>query len=262
VTFSTDKPTGVRPDSEGAGEGGGSGDSGGSGTAADSHPGRPRAWWRRPWLGLLTVIVLFYLAVFVLPPYLTLDPAQARIDLNEGLSWHYPVLVVHVATGSIAMLAGLLQIWPRLRRTRPRLHRVSGRVYVAVVLAGAPALAVLIVLRAQNMGDAHTSIVIGFSILTILWVWTTAGALRAARQGRYADHRRLMIYSFALTLSIMWSRFWFVAAMMIPGFEVEWVADNTGWLPWVLNLLIAQWWLNRTARRPLDLPASVSRSSR
>lgn len=34
------------------------------------------------------------------------------------------------------------------------------------------------------------------------------------------------------------------------GFQIQWMIDNVGWVPWVLNLLIAQWWLTRTARAP------------
>ncbi|GIF16475.1 DUF2306 domain-containing protein [Actinoplanes teichomyceticus] len=208
-------------------------------------------------LGMLTFVVLAWLAVFVAPVYFSLDPSTARIPLRPGLSLHYPLLVVHVWSGTVAMLTGLMQMWPWLRRAHPRVHRVAGRVYVVAVVAGAPALAALIAIRSQTLGDVSTAVVVGFGVQTVLWVWVTATGYRRARQRRWADHRRLMIYSFALTLSIIWSRIAFVVAMMIPGADMRWVSENTGWFPWVLDLLIAHWWISRTQRRPLQLSAAT-----
>lgn len=228
-------------------------------TRPKDPPGkRPRRAW---WLGVLTVVVAFYLGVMVLPVYLTLNPALARIDLNANSLLHYPLLVVHVATGTIAMIAGLLQVWPKLRRKRPRAHRISGRIYVAAVVLGAPALAMLIVFRTQSDGETPTTLVVGFSMLSILWVVTTVAGFQHARQRRFADHRRLMIYSFAMTLSIMWSRFAFMVAMGIPGFDMRWIEENTGWFPWVVNLIFAQWWLNRTARRRTPARTTAARAT-
>lgn len=218
---------------------------------------RRRAWW----LGLLTFVVLSWLAMFVLPTYLALDPAKSVVKLTEGVSLHYPLVLVHVGTGTIAMLTGLLQVWPRLRRQRPAVHRVTGRIYVLAVLVGAPALVTLIVLRARDLGDTSSSVVVGFSMLTILWVWATTTAFIRARQRRWADHRRLMIYSFAMTLSIMWSRFAYLVTMLTPWEDTRWVAENIGWFPWVVNLGFAHWWLNRTRRRPLVLPPAAARSA-
>lgn len=227
---------------------------GGQAEPAGRAPARRR---RRPWYGLLAFVVLVYLALFVAPAYLTLDPALAQVPISQSVDVHYPLVIAHVLSGTVAMLTGLVQVAPRLRRRYPRLHRVSGRIYVAAVLLGVPAIGGLVVIRTQELDGATTSNVVGFGLLAILWFLTTVGAFQAARQGRFADHRRLMIYSFALTVSIIWSRVAFGIGMAIPGFDLRWVQDNTGWLPWVINLLVVQWWLNRTAKRPLDLPATA-----
>ncbi|AGL18611.1 DUF2306 domain-containing protein [Actinoplanes sp. N902-109] len=228
-----------------------------NGVAAE--PGKPskNRQPRSPALGLLTFVVLAWLAVFVVPVYFSLDPSTARIQLRPGLSLHYPLLLVHVWCGTVAMVTGLLQMWPWLRRIHPRVHRVAGRVYVVAVVAGAPALAALIVIRSLTLGDVSPAVVVGFGVHTVLWVGVTVTGHRCARQRRWADHRRLMIYSFALTLAIIWSRIAFVGAVLIPGADMSWVSDNTGWFPWVLNVLIAHWWISRPQRRPLRLPAAT-----
>lgn len=43
---------------------------------------------------------------------------------------HYLLLVAHILFGSVALVAACLQIWPWLRRTRPAVHRWSGRAYL------------------------------------------------------------------------------------------------------------------------------------
>ena len=72
---------------------------------------------QRPWvvpLALLTVIFIAY----AVPPYLTLDPAHARIQPMPPHASYYPLLVSHIFLGSVALLAACLQVWPWLRQSR------------------------------------------------------------------------------------------------------------------------------------------------
>ncbi|HWO64879.1 MAG TPA: DUF2306 domain-containing protein, partial [Umezawaea sp.] len=86
--------------------------------------------------------------------------------------------------------------------------------------------------------------------------------LRTARQRRFQEHRRWMIRSFALGMSIVVNRLWgalmvVVVIPLITTTQAE--ADalmmpaltSTVWLSWVVNLLIAEWWIERTSRRPV-----------
>ena len=75
-----------------------------------------------------------------------------------------------------------------------------------------------------------------------------------------------MIRSFALTTSIILNRVVAVAVYLIllprlqtafAGNEtwfVQATAGITGWLSWTLALLAAEWWLERSARRPAMTP--------
>jgi hypothetical protein len=55
---------------------------------------------------LLAVIFIAY----ALPPYLTLDPAHARIQPMPLHASYYPLLVSHIFLGSVALLAACLQV--------------------------------------------------------------------------------------------------------------------------------------------------------
>lgn len=211
-------------------------------------PGRARL--AGPWLIMLAILVVAFLGLLVIPTYATLDPARARIVLSEHTVLHYLALLVHIVTGTAAMLTGLIQLSPRTRQRHPAVHRLSGRIYLTAVLVGSLAITALIAFRSQTPGEASrtgSTIVIGFSFLTVLWVGTTVAGFRHARQRRYQQHRRMMTYSFALTLSIIWSRVAHVVALAVPGLGTTWIGENTGWLWWVSSLLIAHWWLHRTA---------------
>lgn len=217
----------------------------------------------RPWLVVLTAVVILWLGIFVLPIYITLDPSRSPIGLLEGSQLHYPIVIVHVAGGLLAMLGGCFQVWPWLRQTHPRVHRMVGRIYIGSVFAAAPAALALVVLGALRDGPLFDTYFkafsVGSTVWAILWLFTAARGLYLIRRRRIAEHRRMMVYSFALTLAILHSRIVVIMASTeaIPGVNFFAFYEVMGWLPWIAHLLVAHWWLNRTAHRPLALPPSV-----
>jgi uncharacterized membrane protein len=197
-------------------------------------------------------MVLFI--TFSIPPYLTGDPASSRVPRAPGFPAHYPLLVAHVMFASIAMLTCFLQVWPWLRRRHPRVHRYTGRVYVfaGVLPAG---LAGLIIGSHSPFGPI---LAVSDVMLALLWLTFTATGYRMARQRRYAEHRRWMLRSFALTFSIITNRFWAVILTLTlsPSLDTTFQSNETmlawtisalsGWLGWTVTLLLVEWWLERT----------------
>ena len=227
----------------------------GDAPAVVTRPSSPR-WWQRPWILPLAAVVVLFVA-FSLPPYLSLDPARSRVPTPAGFPAHYPLLVAHVIFGSVALLTAVLQVWPWLRQRHPAAHRRIGRVYVfgGVLPAGLLGLPVGAfgpfgpVARASNV------------LLAVVWLTATVTGYRMARRRRYADHRRWMIRSFALTASIITNRIWGVAAYLLlapqlattfHGDEVlfSWtIAGLSTWLGWVGTLLVAECWLEARGAR-------------
>jgi uncharacterized membrane protein len=210
-------------------------------------------WLRKPWVGPLAFVVVAFVA-FSLPPYLTGDRLQARAQSDWGP--HYPFLVVHVVCASVAILTCVVQIWPWFRSRFPAWHRRIGRVYVlaGVLPAG---LSGLVIGWMTPFGPvAQVSNV----LLALLWLSFTWLAWRAARRRRFRDHRKWMIRSFVLTVSIITNRVWGVIAFLlladrVP--EAELPATISGiatWTGWTIPLLISQWWLER---RPSQRRAAV-----
>ncbi|MEH1102313.1 DUF2306 domain-containing protein [Micromonospora sp. CPCC 205561] len=182
-----------------------------------------------------------------MPSYLSLDPSQSRSGLDPSVSAHFGILVAHVVFGNVAMVTVLLQLWPWLRRNHPKVHRISGRVYIlaGVLPATGLALFALIPLRPTQAGS------IGLATMGVLWVATTAVGWRRARQHRYAEHRRWMIYSFALALGTTWGRVISVVLTTFPSLtvSVDVLVEVANWFGWTVNLLIAHWWIESRAKR-------------
>ncbi len=221
----------------------------------------PRPWSVAPLLVLVTAFV-----AFSIPPYLTLDPAQSRVPIAGTGAGYFPMLVAHVVFGSVAILTCALQVWPWLRARYPDVHRRIGVAYVFGGVLPAGVLGLILgaqtpfgpVLRASNV------------LLAIVWLTVTVAGYRAGRQYRTAEHRRWMTRSVVLTLSIITNRVWAVVwvltlspqlATTFGGNEasmIQAIAGLSGWLGWVLPLVVAEWWLDAgRGARPSDAEAGA-----
>ena len=224
----------------------------------------------RPWsVAPLLVLVTAFVA-FSLPPYLTLDPAQSRIPIAGTPSGYYPMLVAHVIFGSVAILTCCLQVWPWLRARYPDVHRRIGFAYVFAGVLPAGVLGLILgaqtafgpVLRASNV------------LLALVWLFVTLAGYRAGRQYRTMEHRRWMTRSAVLTVSIMSNRVWAVVwvitlspqlATTFGGNEalmIQAIAGLSGWLGWVLPLLVTEWWLDTRPAPESPGASPVSAGSR
>jgi hypothetical protein len=213
---------------------------------------RPRPWSAAP----LLVLVIAFLA-FSLPPYLTGDPSQSRIPVTPaGGPGYYPMLVAHVVFGSVAILAACFQVWPWFRERLPDVHRRIGYAYVFAGVLPAGLLGLLIGARSPFGPTLRASNV----VLAIVWLLVTVIGFRAARAYDLDAHRRWMTRSLVLTLSVITNRVWAVVWVIAlsPQLEttfggnqalmVQAIAGLSGWLGWVVPLVLTEWWLD--ARHP------------
>ncbi|MDB5417361.1 MAG: hypothetical protein JWP50_780 [Phenylobacterium sp.] len=193
-----------------------------------------RIWWG---LGaLLSLGIAGYAWHYLLPG------AFAPPGIKEN-PMAYPWLFVHAGLAGVAMALGPFQFLPRLRLTRPRLHRWIGRTYVFACLTGGSAgLALALGSTAGPIARA------GFAALAVTWLITTAMAWRMALHRRFDDHRRWMIRSFALTFAAVTLRL-YVPAAQILGLDPLGSYRAIAWLCWVPNLIAAELYLARGRAR-------------
>jgi uncharacterized membrane protein len=150
-----------------------------------------------------------------------------------------PWLALHAWFGAVALLIGPVQFLPGFRRRFTPVHRAMGVAYAAsVAVAGAAGIALALGITSGPVAG------LGFGLLGVVWLGATAMAVRAVIAGRFAEHRRWMVRSFALTLSAVALRIQlFMAGMTGLSFEASYpVIAFACWIP---NLIVAEIWLRR-----------------
>lgn len=198
----------------------------------------------------LVLLIAAFLA-FSVPLYLT---GGTRVPAT--FAGHYALLVGHVMLGSVAMIAGVVQLLG-LRGLRPALHRRVGRCYVAATL---PAGIVAVVIGAAT--PFGPLLAASNMLLASLWLWFTVDGVRAARRGRFTRHRRQMLRSVVLALSVITNRLW-TPVLYIALYPLQdsvfggneqhftwFVAGLGGWLGWALPLVLLERWLRRRGQVP------------
>lgn len=183
-------------------------------------------------VGLLSLAVAVFSARYLLHPPQT--PAEA-LGNPVGVPW----LVVHVAGSVTALMLGSLQFLPPLRRGARRPHAWIGRVYVLGCLVGG--VSGLILAFGSSAGPIATA---GFGGLALAWLAVTLLGWRAAVQGRFAEHRRWMIRSWALTLAAVTLRIYLPLVVIADLPFLPWYRAIS-FLAWVPNLILAELWLRR-----------------
>jgi uncharacterized membrane protein len=192
-------------------------------------------------MAFLSVGVAVYSYRYLLPQIPLLPP-----DIGKNLARH-PWLVAHAGFAATALIVGPFQFIAGLRARQPALHRWMGRVYVFACLAAG--LAGLPLAFGSDAGPIATS---GFAILDVIWIGCTAQALRLAMTGRYQDHRRWMIRSFALTFAAVTLRLQLPIAPML-GYPFMYGYRAAAWMAWIPNLIAAELYLRRAPVRKARL---------
>lgn len=157
-------------------------------------------------------------------------------EMRANFLAHHVGIYTHVFAASIALAFGPFQFSERLRRRFPRLHRMSGRVYLGAGVALGGLAGLYMSVFAYGGLVAKT----GFAMLALAWLYTGLRAYRAIRAGDVNEHRRWITRNFALTLAAVTLRV-LLPLSGLSGIPFALAYPVIAWLSWVPNLLIAEW---------------------
>ncbi len=197
------------------------------------------------WLALSAVAI----AVFAPLPYL-LNPlpdlaangGEIAANYASRPGWVRIAFGAHIVSAGLALLLSPIQLSSRVRARVPRLHRVTGRVVLAlIVIAGTSGFLVAWFNVAGPIGTA------GFGALAVLWVSFALLGLRAILRRDIAAHRRWMLRTFAMTYAAVTLRLWLLALIPLLG-EFRSAYLLVPFLCWVPNLVVVELLLRRTSR--------------
>lgn len=164
---------------------------------------------------------------------------------------HVPLVYAHAAGGVVMILAGTANIYIGWTRRAFRWHRPVGQIYLlAGVLGAGTALAL-------SIAAYHEPRSVGAATGTLAAVWLLVAAMgwRAARNGRFENHRQWMIRSYVLTWTFVGCRI----VTQFPGFPVfsglgEEAISAAIWVNWVVPLVVCEVALQWRAGSAKNLP--------
>lgn len=166
------------------------------------------------------------------------------MDRSDGLLGGKPAEVLqnvlwqvsfysHVGFGGLALLIGWIQFSRKLRKRNLEWHRWIGKVYViSCLLSGTASIYVAFYATGGFIP------MFGFLGLGIIWLYSTLMAWSSIRKLNFAEHERMMIYSYAMCMAAVTLRIYLPFLTM--GFGDFFTAYKiVAWLCWVPNLIIA-----------------------
>lgn len=146
----------------------------------------------------------------------------------------------HTMGGAMAAFIGPFQFLSSVRRKFPLVHRWLGRFYLSCVF-----LSALGGLYIAPNSEARNTLGIAFICLALAWLYTGAQAYLTIRKRQVAAHKRWMIRNYALTYAAVTLRIEMPLFILAFGFTPLMAMNIVGWLCWVANLLIVEWWMRR-----------------
>ena len=148
------------------------------------------------WAFFAVMALCVALVIFVDERFLVL-PADHEWQHIHDFRW---LLLVHGPFGAVALLSGPFQFSDTIRRTRPKLHRWLGRIYVGAIAISAPMAAWI------GYHFEPTSIRIEQLFQAGGWFLTTLIALICVLSRNFEWHKRWMMKSYGFCLVFILSR--------------------------------------------------------
>lgn len=147
------------------------------------------------------VIFLSLLLVYNTLPYFTFDPnfvfLEERTVLYDKPLWRYS-FYFHIAAGALCIVTALIQFSSWILKKRKKIHAISGKIYVFVVLLiGAPTGFYMTFFAKGGYAERAC-----FMFMAIFWFYSTyKGFIAAAMQKNFLSHKFWMIRSYSMALT-------------------------------------------------------------
>jgi hypothetical protein len=170
-------------------------------------------------------------------------------------------LGVHLAAAAFLSLAGAWQLVPQVRQRWPRLHRLTGRLYLPMAIVAGLGGAALIWLRESPASFwADVSITLNGLVIVVCAVL----AWRAAVTRRFADHQAWATRLFLAVSGVWFLRVGLMAWVAIHLGKPVGIGNLDGWFyvswnfgSWIVPLLVYEAW-RRARRAPARLQLAMA----
>lgn len=155
------------------------------------------------------VIFLSLLLIYNTLPYFTFDKhinfLQERASLYEKPVWRIS-FYVHIAAGSLCIATALFQFSSWILKKRKKIHIISGKIYVFVVLLiGAPSGFYMTFFAKGGYPEK-----VCFMFMALFWFYSTYKGFVTAVNKDFLSHKFWMIRSYAMALTAVTFRVYYI----------------------------------------------------
>ena len=188
------------------------------------------------WIGYIYFSYLLLLITLQYIPYHT-DVAFLRIKQEEIALNHYKIaFFTHVYTSIFLMIFGAIQFSNYIQKKHIKLHQISGRLYVAILLLLSGPSGFIMSYYANGGLFAQIS----FLLLAAFWMLFTVLSLYFILKKQVIQHQKFAVRSFALTLAAISLRlFKYLLVFFFEPLPMD-AYRIAAWSSWTFNLLIAE----------------------
>ena len=189
-------------------------------------------------LNLVTCVLIIRVTVAVvlnyrhyLPPDFTFEFLQDRESYFFGsYRWAF---YIHIFSGPITLLLGILLVSDGLRTNLPRWHRILGRVQLVLIFFFVVPSGLWMAFQTESGVIASA----GFASLAIATGLCAALGFQSAIRRRFVDHRRWMWRCYLLLCSAVVLRI-MGGLVTVMEFNTEWSYPFAAWASWLLPLIV------------------------
>lgn len=192
----------------------------------------PIWWW-------LTALLALAIATYSLR-YPILGELAFIPNLAESFRARPITVFAHTLFGPIALLLGVVNVLPAMRRRRWALHRLVGRIYLISGLMLGFAGGYLALFAAGGPVAR-----LGFFVLAVATLGTLAGGYVAIRRRHIVEHREWMLRSYSLIFGAVTLRIWLPLLIIAYHGEFDPAYRWVAWVSWVPNIVWAEWLIRR-----------------
>ena len=188
------------------------------------------------WIGYIYFLYLLLLITLQYVPYHT-DVAFLRIKQEVIVLNHYKIaFFTHVYTSIFLMIFGAFQFSNYIQKKHIKLHRISGRIYVGILLLLSGPSGLVMSYYANGGLLAQVS----FLLLSTFWMLFTFLSLYFILKKQVIKHQKFAIRGFALTLSAISLRlFKYLLVFFFEPLPMD-AYRIAAWSGWTFNLLVAE----------------------
>ena len=173
------------------------------------------------------------------------DFIQERSFLFQS-SFYNTCFYIHIAAGALCIGAALIQFSRYILKKSKAIHRISGKIYVAVVLfLGAPTGLYMAFFAKGSFWERSL-----FMFMAIWWFVTTLNGLTTIHKKNVIAHKVWMMRSYAMAMTAVTFRVYYLVLYLLDWTLLENYQFSL-WISVIGNMLIAEWIIYRQSKKYL-----------